>query len=155
MYLKAPYFVFFSACKLLCQVWPGKSHISLSGNIELNPGPKSNSYENFSVCHCIVNSISARNFSKVSLLDAYISLHSFDIIFLSETYLDSKILSHDPNIGFQGCNLIRGDHRSNVKRHGVCIYYKNHHPLKFKFPSWMTYYWMKYQKQTMREKCPY
>ena len=31
----------------LCQVWLCKLLISLSGDTELNPGPKSNSYENF------------------------------------------------------------------------------------------------------------
>ena len=82
------------------------------------------------VCHWSLNSISAHNFSKVSLLNAYTSLHSFDIIFLSETYLDSSILSHDPNLEVQGYDLIRADHPSNVKRGGVCIYHKSHLPLK-------------------------
>ena len=30
----------------------------------------------------------------------------------------------------QGYTLIRADHSSNVKRSGVCVYYKNHLPLK-------------------------
>ena len=111
----------------LCQLWLSKLHINLSGDIEFNPGPKSNSCENFSVCHWNLNSISAHNISKVSLLNAYTALHSFDMICLSETYLDSCILSHDPD---QGYDLIRADHPSNVKRVGVCIYYKNHLALK-------------------------
>ena len=114
----------------LCQVWLCKLHINLSGDIELNPGPKSKSCENFAVCHWKLNSISAHNFSKVLPLNAYTSLHSFDIICLSETYLDSSILSHDPNLEVQGYDLIRADHPSNVKRGRVCIYYKNHLPLK-------------------------
>ena len=105
-------------------------HIILSGDIELNPGLKSNSCENFPVCHWNLNSISAHNFSKVSLLNAYTSLHSFDIICLWETYLDSCILPHDPNLEFQGYDLIWPGHPSNVKRGGVCIYYKNNLPLK-------------------------
>ena len=52
----------------LCQVWLCKLYINLSGKIELNPGPKSNSRKNFSVCHWNLNSISAHNFSKVSFL---------------------------------------------------------------------------------------
>ena len=35
----------------LCQVWLSKLHINLSGDIKLNPGPKSNSCETFSICH--------------------------------------------------------------------------------------------------------
>ena len=44
--------------------------------------------------------------------------------------MDSSIISHNPNLEVQGFDLIRADHRSNVKRGGVCIYYKNHLPLK-------------------------
>ena len=42
----------------------------------------------------------------------------------------SSILSHDPNLEVQGFDLIRAGHWSNVKRGGVCIYYKTHLPLK-------------------------
>ena len=109
----------------LCQLRLCKLHINLSGDIELNPEPKSNSCKNFSVCHWNWNSISAHKFSKVSLLSAYTSLHSFDIICLSETYLDSSILSHDRNLEVQGYGLIRANHPSNIKRGGVCICYKS------------------------------
>ena len=44
--------------------------------------------------------------------------------------MDSSALSHDPNLEVQGYDLIRANHLSNVKRGGVCIYYKNHLPLK-------------------------
>ena len=64
----------------LCQLLLCRLHINLSGDIELNPEPKPNSCENFSVCHWNLNSILAHNFSKVLLLNAYTSLHSFDII---------------------------------------------------------------------------
>ena len=110
----------------LCQLWLCKLHINLSRDIELKPGPKSNDCKKLSVCHWNLNNISSHNISKVSLLNAYTSLHNFDIICLSETYLDSSILSHDPNLEVQGYDLIRANHPSNVKRGGVCIYYKNH-----------------------------
>ena len=59
------------------------------------------------------------------LLKAYIAIHKFDIICLSETYLDSSTTSDDDNLAISGYNLIRSDHPSNNKRCGVCIYYKN------------------------------
>ena len=62
----------------LCQVCLYKLHISLSGDTEFNPGYKSNFCEKFSVCHLNSNSILAHNLS-FSLLNAYLSLHSFDI----------------------------------------------------------------------------
>ena len=127
---KRQIFYFSLLANYLCQVWLCKLHIGLTWDPELNPDHKSNSCEHFSVCHWNLNSISTHNFSKVSLLDAYTSLHSFDIICLSKTYLNSGILSEDPNLEANGYDLIRADHQSNVKRGGVRIYYENHLPLK-------------------------
>ena len=62
------------------------------------------------------------------ILEAYVTIHKFDIICLSETYLDSSIPVDDNNLDISG--LIRSDHPSNSKRGGVCIYYKNFLPLK-------------------------
>ena len=39
-----------------------------SGDIEQNPGPKSDSCQSFSICHWNLNSISAHNFIKIFLL---------------------------------------------------------------------------------------
>ena len=63
-----------------------------SGDTEDNPGLKPNSYECLSICLSNLNSISAHNYIKLSLLCAYISINKIDIICLSETYLDSRYL---------------------------------------------------------------
>ena len=69
---------------LLEYLWVASRIISLSGEIEINPGPKSNALDRcFSICHWNLNSISAHMFTKVSLLSAYFSVHKFDIIYLS------------------------------------------------------------------------
>ena len=62
--------------------------------------------------------------------DLSLQVHKFDIIYFSETYLDSSIPVHDNNLEISGYNLIRSDHPSNNKRGGVCIYYKNFLPLR-------------------------
>ena len=68
-------------------LWVPSRIISVSGDTEIHPGPKPNALNRcFSICHWNLNSISARMFTKVSLLSAYISVHKFDIICLSETY---------------------------------------------------------------------
>ena len=69
-------------------------------------------------------------FTKVSFLSAYIFVHKFDIICLSETYLNSEIPSDDKNLEIAGYNLIRDDHPSNSKRGGVCVYYKSLLPFR-------------------------
>ena len=102
--------------------------ILLSADVELNPGPKRVSISNSSKCHWNLNSISAHN--CLFLLKAYIAIHKFKIICLSEIYLDSSTTSDDDNLAISGYNLIRSDHPSNNKRSGVCIYYKNFFPLR-------------------------
>ena len=101
-----------------------------SGDIEQNRGPKSNSCQSFYICHLNLNSISAHNFIKISLLKTYIATHKLDVICLSETSLDYSISNDDDNLEIPGYELYRGDHPSNTKRGGVCIYYRNSLPLK-------------------------
>ena len=114
----------------MLNIWYWKCLLRLSGDIELNPGPKHNSCKSFSICHWNLNNITSHNFIKVSLLIAYNSIHKFDIICLSETYLNSKSLSNDENLNIPGYNLIRGGHLSNTKRGEVCIYFKESLPLR-------------------------
>ena len=64
------------------------------------------------------------------LLKAYIILHKYDIICLSETYLDSSTTNVDEELQISGYTLIRSDHPSNTKRGGACIYYKSFLPLR-------------------------
>ena len=46
------------------------------------------------------------------------------IICLSETYLDSSILTEEKSLIIGGYKLLRVDHLSDSKRGGVCIYHK-------------------------------
>ena len=82
-----------------------------------------------SLCHWNLNSISAHNYIKLFLLKAYIPFHKFDIIYLSETYLDFSTTSDVDNLAISGYSVICSDHPSNNKCSGVCIYYKKILPL--------------------------
>ena len=104
--------------------------ISLSGEIELNPGPKPSSFKCFSICHWNLNSITSHDFLKVKLLTAYNVMHKFDIICISESYLNSDTSSNDNNLNIPGYNMSRADHPSGNRRGGVCIYYKESLPIK-------------------------
>ena len=86
--------------------------LMLSGDVEINPEPLSNCKEHFSICHWNLNSISAHDYSKLLLLKAYIILHKFDIIYLSETYLDSTIPNDNDKLQIPVYTLIRFDHLS-------------------------------------------
>ena len=82
--------------------WFFKIVLKLSGGVEENPGPKSSSSQSFSICHWNLNSISAHNYMKLSLLRAYLSTHKFDVICISETYLNSDTSTVDENLEIVG-----------------------------------------------------
>ena len=95
--------------------WIYIKKIILSGDVETNPGPQSKRCQEFSICHWNLNSVATHSFIKVSLLKAYITIYNYDVICLSETYLDSSIPSDDNNLEIPGYDLIRADHTSNNK----------------------------------------
>ena len=59
------------------------------GDIEINPGPKKKQPKYFSCCHWNVNSLLAHG--KISLLTAYNTIHQYDVVCISETFLDSSV----------------------------------------------------------------
>ena len=78
-----------------------------SGDVETNLGPKKSSVIKF--CHWNLNGLAAHDFLKVSLIEAFITTHNFDIICLSETFLDSTVSQHDENIMIKGYSLLRAE----------------------------------------------
>ena len=124
------WFLFLMGVSLKSSLWLQILLILLSGDVEINPGPKRTPKANLSICHWNLNSISAHNYVKLSLLRAYLAFHNFDIICLSETYLNSSNLPDDETLEIPGYNLVRSDHPLNSKHGGVCIYYKNYLPLR-------------------------
>ena len=83
------------------------------GDVESNPGPKEQ-YQ-ISFCHWNLNGLVAHNFNKISLLQAISVSKNYDLIFLSETFLDPSINSSDERIAIEGYNFFRVDLRSNKK----------------------------------------
>ena len=86
--------------------------------------------QGFSICHRNLNRISVHNFTKISVLTAYCLVRNFDIVCLSETYLNSETSTDDKNLEIPGYYLLRADHPSNNKRGGVCIFYRTNLPLR-------------------------
>ena len=51
-------------------------------------------------------------------------MHTYDFICLSDTWLDSKTSIDSNDLSLKGYNLNRVDNPVNVKKGGVCVYYK-------------------------------
>ena len=64
----------------------------LNGDLKTNPSPKHISGQRFSICQWNLNSISVHNYTKISLLNAYVLVQNVDIIGLSGTYLNSETI---------------------------------------------------------------
>ena len=94
-------------------LWFTCNLLLLCGDVKLNPGPNQRTAKKLSLCHWNLNSIATHNFAKLVPLKAFNSIHKFDIICLSETYLDSSILHNDSNLEIPVYNLVGFDHLSN------------------------------------------
>ena len=100
----------------------------LAGDIESNPGPQIDNCLKF--FHWNLNSICARNKVKISLIEAYNSLHRFDVIAVSESMLDSSVSNVDIFIDGFSREIYRSDHPSNTKLGGVCLYFREGLPIR-------------------------
>ena len=95
-------------------------------DVKINSGPQKKE----AIFFCFqwnVNRILAHN--KLSLLEAYKTTHKYDILCISETYLDSSI-SVDTTLSLPGDNIVQSDHPDNVIWGGVCLYYKENLSLR-------------------------
>ena len=88
----------------------------LQHDIESNPGLKKKQVKSLSCCHWNVDSLLARNLSKISQTGTYNSPSSHDFICISETYFDLTILEQDKSFHLNCYNLLRADHPNNKAR---------------------------------------
>ena len=105
-----------------------RSNLVRSGNVYENPGPNDC---NFKFFHWNLDSLTACNNTKISLIEAYNSAFNYDLIAVSDTRLNQSIDNEDIPIEGFSSDIIRSDHPSNSRvPAGVCIYYKENIPIK-------------------------
>ena len=97
------YLFFFQICTFLPYL---KLLLLTCGDIESNPGPENIGDHNLSICHWNLNGLATNEFIKLSLLEAYNTVHDFDIICISETFMNSEISTDDPRLSLQGYTMI-------------------------------------------------
>ena len=106
---------------MLCIRWSIFRSILLSGDIEVNPGP-----DTLPFCCWNLNSITAYDFLRVSLIEAYNSVYNNDLIGIVKTHLDDTV--DDDRLALEGYSLYKANHLQNVKRGGVGLYVKDSLP---------------------------
>ena len=85
-----------------------------SRDVELNSGPKKSYF--FFFFHWNNNGITVHDFFEMGLIQSHAFSHNTDVMFLSETFLDSSTEANGPKINIPGYNLLRSDHLSNTKK---------------------------------------
>ena len=95
--------ILFSSAILLIQfIYFHSLLVFLSGDAEVKPGPNCKPNEVFSICHWNRNSISAHGLAQLHLLKVFVTVHKFNIICISETYIGSSTPSDDDNLEISG-----------------------------------------------------
>ena len=123
-YLHSQYIYFYIVCLACCYLhvqWSCLRTILLSGDVESNPGP-----ETFDFCTWNLNSIAPHDFLRVSLIEAYSSVYSYDLIGIVETHLDSTV--DKDRLSLDGYTFINDNYPQNMKRGGVGLYIKDSLP---------------------------
>ena len=117
-YFYSKYTYFHIACLAFYALhikWLVLRTILLSGDVEKNPGP-----ETLDFCTWNLNSITAYDFVRVSLIEAYNSVYNYDMIGVVETHLDSTI--DESRLVLDGYTFIQSNHPHDIKRGGVGLY---------------------------------
>ena len=123
LFLYAYFYIGCMTCNILHTQWLVFKTLLLSGDIEINPGP-----ETLDFCTWNLNSITAYDFLRVSLMEAYNSVYNYDLIGIVETHLDSTV--DEEKLALNGYTFTKNNHPQNVKRGGVGLYIKDTLPSK-------------------------
>ena len=78
-----------------------------------NPGPK---YSSLPFCHWNLSGLTAYDSTKILLLQAYITKHHYDVMCITEAFLNSSVQSDYNRITIDGYNQVRSDHPSDSKK---------------------------------------
>ena len=112
-------------CYILYTLWLFSRAMLLSGDIETNPGP-----DTLDFCTWNLNSIAAYDFLRVALVEAYNSVHKYDLIGIVETHLDATI--NEARLALDGYIFYKSNHPQNMKKGGVGLNVKDTQPSKFR-----------------------
>ena len=99
------------------------------GTVETNPGPSPRDNKlHFSFWN--VDSLLARDGVKKSFIEGLDSCHHFDIFGVCESFLTNKVSDKDLCINGFSPEPFRADCPDNTSHGGVCLYFKEHLPIK-------------------------
>ena len=101
----------------------------ISGSVELNPGPGRTKKNNLSFAIWNLDSIPARDYARIPLIEAFQSTYQFDIFGVCESLLNDSIPNRDIVIDGFSPDPYRADKPNDMRNGGVCLYFKEDLPI--------------------------
>ena len=92
----------------------------ISGSVEINPGPATPTENNPTLSLWNLDSIPAREFTRITILETLHPTYGFDIFGECESMLSEDILNEDIFVdGYS--DIFRSDKPSSIRNGGVCL----------------------------------
>ena len=95
----------------------------LSGTVELNPGPVKSKVTNLSFAVWNLDSIPARNYARIPLIETFQSTYNFDIFGVCESLLNNDIPNEDIFVNGFSPEPFRADKPKNSRNGEVCLFF--------------------------------
>ena len=102
----------------------------ISGTVEINPGPPPPRMSNLSFAFWNLDSLPAREYARIPLIETLQSTYDFDLFGVCESMLNSSITNEDIFINGFSADPFRSDKAANIRNGGVCLYFKESLPIK-------------------------
>ena len=102
----------------------------VSGSVETNPGPTDPQTIFFSFAVWNLDSLPAREFARIPLIESFQSTYDFDVFGICESMLTEKHTNEDIHIEGFSPDPFRSDKAADIRNGGVCLYFKESLPIK-------------------------
>ena len=103
---------------------------SCSGTVKTNPRPAQSTKKNLSFAMWNLDSIPAREYSRIPLIETFHATYNFDIFGVCESLLSDTIPNENIFINGFSPDPFRVDKPLNSRNGGVCLYFKENLPIK-------------------------
>ena len=96
----------------------------ISGTVEANPGHNNLKKRNLSFAVWNLDSLPARDFARIPLIEAFQTTYDFDIFGVYESMSNENISNEDFFINGFSPDPFRSDKASSIRNGSVCLYFK-------------------------------
>ena len=102
----------------------------ISGSVQINPVRPEPKINNLSFAVWNLDSLPAREFARVPLIESLQSTYDFDLFGVCKSMLTDKISNEETLINGFSPDPFRADKAANIRNGGVCLYFKEFLPIK-------------------------